>query len=176
MRKTKTAFLGVMTALALIFSYVESLVPIPIPVPGIKLGLANLMVVVLLFTVGTKEAFWMNLARILLSGFLFGNLFFHSVQHCRSLGKLWSDASAKKGQDVFPSSVSALPEVRPTTSARFGCGGSIGKSGSAFLCTDSNDYRGSDWISHWNHRCEIIQRLRRRKTDDRICRWKTCPK
>ena len=47
MRKTKTAFLGVMTALALIFSYVESLVPIPIPVPGIKLGLANLMVVVL---------------------------------------------------------------------------------------------------------------------------------
>ena len=73
MRKTKTAFLGVMTALALIFSYVESLVPIPIPVPGIKLGLANLMVVVLLFTVGTKEAFWMNLARILLSGFLFGN-------------------------------------------------------------------------------------------------------
>ena len=73
MRKTKTAFLGVMTALALIFSYVESLVSIPIPVPGIKLGLANLMVVVLLFPVGTKEAFWMNLARILLSGFLFGN-------------------------------------------------------------------------------------------------------
>ena len=88
MRKTKTAFLGVMTALALIFSYVESLVPIPIPVPGIKLGLANLMVVVLLFTVGTKEAFWMNLARILLSGFSVWKLFFHSVQHCRSLRKL----------------------------------------------------------------------------------------
>lgn len=72
--KNKTAYLGVLTALALIFSYVESLIPIPVPVPGLKIGLANLMVVFLLYTTGPKEAFLLNLVRVLLSGFLFGNL------------------------------------------------------------------------------------------------------
>ncbi|MDY3917647.1 MAG: Gx transporter family protein [Candidatus Limivivens sp.] len=72
--KRKTAFLGVMTALALIFSYVESLIPVPIPVPGIKLGLANLMVVLLLYLVNAREAILLNLIRVVLSGFLFGSL------------------------------------------------------------------------------------------------------
>ena len=43
--KKKVAFLGIFLALALIFSYVEMLIPIPLGVPGIKLGLANIVVV-----------------------------------------------------------------------------------------------------------------------------------
>lgn len=70
----KTAFLGVMTALALILSYVEALVPVPVPVPGMKLGLANLAAVLLLYMAGWREALLVNLARIVLAGFLFGNL------------------------------------------------------------------------------------------------------
>ena len=61
-------------ALALVLSYVEALVPVPFPVPGIKLGLPNLMTVLLLYTYGWKEALLVNLLRILLNGFLFGGM------------------------------------------------------------------------------------------------------
>lgn len=73
--KSKAAYFGVFTALALIFSYVESLISIPFKVPGIKLGLANLVIVVVLYKMGTKEAYILAVIRVVLSGFLFGNLF-----------------------------------------------------------------------------------------------------
>ena len=71
----KAAYFGVFTAFALIFSYVETLIPIHFGVPGIKLGLANLLIVVFLYKYGVKEALLLSVVRILLSGFLFGNLF-----------------------------------------------------------------------------------------------------
>ncbi len=71
----KTAELGFCLAVALILSYVESLIPISFGVPGIKLGLPNLVVVLLLYRQSAKEAILVNAARILLAGFLFGNLF-----------------------------------------------------------------------------------------------------
>ena len=70
--KNKTAYFGVFTSLALILSYVETLIPISFGIPGIKLGLANLVIV--MYTYGEKEAFLLSVTRILLSGFLFGNL------------------------------------------------------------------------------------------------------
>ena len=72
--KNKTAYFGVFTSLALILSYVETLIPISFGIPGIKLGLANLVIVIVLYTYGGKEAFLLSVTRILLSGFLFGNL------------------------------------------------------------------------------------------------------
>ena len=72
--KNKTAYFGVFTSLALILSYVETLIPISFGIPGIKLGLANLVIVIVLYTYGGKEAFLLSATRILLSGFLFGNL------------------------------------------------------------------------------------------------------
>lgn len=72
--KNKTAYFGVFTSLALILSYVETLIPISFGIPGIKLGLANLVIVIVLYTYGEKEAFLLSVTRILLSGFLFGNL------------------------------------------------------------------------------------------------------
>lgn len=69
------ALYGMLIALAFIFSYVEAMVPIPIPVPGIKLGLANLVTIVGLYTVGIPGSAVVALIRILLMGFTFGNLF-----------------------------------------------------------------------------------------------------
>ena len=46
--KNRAAYFGVFTALALILSYVETLIPVQFGIPGIKLGLANLVVVIVL--------------------------------------------------------------------------------------------------------------------------------
>ena len=73
--KTKVAFFGVFTALALIFSYVESLIPIHMGIPGVKLGLANLIVVIALHKMRIKEVYMLSIVRIVLTGFMFGNLF-----------------------------------------------------------------------------------------------------
>lgn len=75
MRGRKVAIFGVFTALALIFSYVELLIPINFGIPGAKLGLANLMTVLVLYKMGIKEALALSVTRIILSGFMFGNLF-----------------------------------------------------------------------------------------------------
>ena len=51
---TWVATYGMLIGLAFIFSYVEAIIPIPIPIPGVKLGLANLVTIVGLYTVGVK--------------------------------------------------------------------------------------------------------------------------
>ena len=66
---------AILTTLSLIFSYVEALFPLSLAVPGIKLGLANIVVVLALYTAGKRTAFLVNLLRILLAGLLFGNAF-----------------------------------------------------------------------------------------------------
>ncbi len=71
----KTAALGVLLAFALILGYVETLIPFSFGVPGMKLGLANLAVVLTLYLSGVKEAFWIDILRIVLSGFLFGSMY-----------------------------------------------------------------------------------------------------
>ena len=72
--KKKTAYLGVMLALALICSYVEVLIPVPIGIPGIKLGLANIVIVFAMYSLGIKEAFLLSVMRVTISGFMFGNV------------------------------------------------------------------------------------------------------
>ena len=69
------------TAIAMIFSYIESLLPIPFPVPGFRLGFANIAILAVLYLYGIKEAFIVNIVRIVLSSLLFGNInsFFFSM-------------------------------------------------------------------------------------------------
>lgn len=64
---------GLLIALAFILSYIENLIPIPLPIPGIKLGLANLVVLTALYSLGAKEAFVLSILRIILVGFTFGS-------------------------------------------------------------------------------------------------------
>ncbi len=73
--KNRAAYFGIFTALALIFSYVETLIPIRFGTPGIKLGLANLVTVIVLFRTGWKDALLLSVTRIILAGFMFGSLF-----------------------------------------------------------------------------------------------------
>ncbi len=72
--KTKVAYFGLFTALALIFSYVETLIPIQFGIPGVKLGLANLVTVLALYKMGTRDALTLVFVRVLVSGFLFGSM------------------------------------------------------------------------------------------------------
>lgn len=99
----KTVELGFFLALALILAYVESLIPFSFGIPGIKLGLPNLIVLLLLYRenadqnntdqrggisqreihqidsdqsrMNQKDAILVNVLRIVLSGFLFSNLY-----------------------------------------------------------------------------------------------------
>lgn len=69
-----TAVYGMLIGLAFIFSYLEAIVPIPVPIPGVKLGLANLVVIVGLYTIGIPGTIAVALIRIVLVGFTFGNV------------------------------------------------------------------------------------------------------
>lgn len=71
----KTAFLSMLTGAALMLSYVEALLPLTPGIPGIKLGLANLAVVLCMELYGRRDALLVNVARVLLSSFLFGNMY-----------------------------------------------------------------------------------------------------
>ena len=68
------ATLGLLAALALIFSYVESLLPAPGP-PGVKLGIANIVVVIVLYRYSVKEAAAVNFLRVAIAGLLFTGLY-----------------------------------------------------------------------------------------------------
>ena len=70
----RVALSSVMTTLALIFSYVEALIPFNFGIPGIKLGLSNLVILIALYRLGAGYAFTINMIRILLSGLLFGGV------------------------------------------------------------------------------------------------------
>jgi len=73
-KTNKLTMYGLLVALAFIFSYIESLIPINLGVPGIKLGLANVVVMIALYKLGVHEAFSLAIVRVLLTGFTFGNL------------------------------------------------------------------------------------------------------
>ena len=69
-----TATLGLLLAFALILGYVETLIPFPFGVPGMKLGLPNLAVLLVLYLFGAREALLVNICRVCLSAFMFGSL------------------------------------------------------------------------------------------------------
>ena len=75
MKSKKIAYYGLCIALAFVLSYVESLFPTFIAVPGVKLGLTNLVVLIALVKIGKKDAFFINMIRILLVGLTFGTAF-----------------------------------------------------------------------------------------------------
>lgn len=67
----QVAFYGVFTALALLLGYVESLIALPLPVPGAKLGLPNLVILLALYLLGPKAAGGLTVLRVVLSALLF---------------------------------------------------------------------------------------------------------
>lgn len=74
MTTRQAAYCAMLTALAMIFGYVEALIPFGFGIPGVKLGLANIVIVLALYILPTYQAFAIQLMRIVLVSFLFGNL------------------------------------------------------------------------------------------------------
>ena len=72
MKASKVARYGLITALALVLSWLESLLP-PLGVPGVKLGLPNLAIVFALYRLGFRDACVISLVRVALVALLFGN-------------------------------------------------------------------------------------------------------
>ena len=71
MKTKRIALFGMLVALAFIFSYIEHLIPLPLPT-GVKLGAANIVILCALYFLGWKEAMAVSAVRIVLSGFAFG--------------------------------------------------------------------------------------------------------
>lgn len=71
MKSKQIALFGMLVALAFIFSYIEYLIPLPLPT-GVKLGAANIVILCALYFLGWKEAMAVSGVRIVLSGFAFG--------------------------------------------------------------------------------------------------------
>lgn len=80
-RLRRMTTLSLLFALAMIFSFVESRLPTFIPIPGVKLGLCNVVVIFALLRLGAPSAIGVSLLRVLLSSILFGNMaaFFYSL-------------------------------------------------------------------------------------------------
>lgn len=69
----KVSFCAILVALALVFSYVEAMIPFNFGIPGIKLGIANLVIVIGLYLLKPHEVLIISVVRILLAGFMFGS-------------------------------------------------------------------------------------------------------
>ena len=73
MNTRKISLYGMLLALAMVLSYVEAMIPINIGVPGVKLGLPNIVTVIGLYSIGVWPTLLISALRILLVGFMFGN-------------------------------------------------------------------------------------------------------
>lgn len=69
----RVAGVGVFVALAMVFSYIEVLIPFSFGIPGVKLGIANIVVVTGLYLLKPQDVFMVSMVRVLLMGMLFGN-------------------------------------------------------------------------------------------------------
>lgn len=111
--KTISEF-SIYTALAFIFGYIESLIPMPVPFPGMKLGLANLIVVIVLYKKNFRAAITLSFLRIFLTAFTFGNLFSlayslaGSTLSILTMGLLKQIHTKNKESFLSPVSVSAI--------------------------------------------------------------------
>lgn len=73
-KSKKAALFGLMIALAFVLSYLESLIPFHFGIPGIRLGLANSVVLTALYIMPKKDAFLISILRIILAGFTFNGV------------------------------------------------------------------------------------------------------
>ena len=74
MNVRKMALIGILTAIAIALSVAESFIP-SIGIPGVKLGLANIVILIVLYEVGILEAVLINLLRVVVTGLIRGTIF-----------------------------------------------------------------------------------------------------
>lgn len=95
---------SIYTALAFIFGYIESLIPLPVPFPGMKIGLANLVMMIVLYRKNFRYAFGISMLRNLLNAITFGSLFSLLYSLAGSVLSLIAMAGLKKVRRARPKS------------------------------------------------------------------------
>ena len=105
------AFCGVMAALAISLGYLEYLIPFSVGIYGIKLGLANLAILALLYITDIKHALAVHLIRIVVCGILFGNAVAFAYSAVGGILSFAAMAMLKKSEKLSPIGVSILGGV-----------------------------------------------------------------
>ncbi len=98
--RNKTARYALLTALAMVLSWLESLLVFPGLLPGMKVGLTNIVVLFALYRMGLRDAVWISLARVLLASMTFGNAYSFSYSLAGAALSLAVMAGLKK-RDKF---------------------------------------------------------------------------
>ena len=111
MKGRKIALYGLLTAAAMVLSYMEAQIPAFFVVPGMKLGLTNVVVLTALYRMDRRDALFLNLARIVLVGFTFGNLFSMLYSLAGGLLSFLAMAAGKKSGKFSMVGVSVLGGV-----------------------------------------------------------------
>ena len=107
-KSKRVATLALCIALAFTLSFLESLIPINIGIPGVKLGLANSVVLVALYLLSKREAFAISMVRILLSGLLFSGAFSLIYSFAGGILSFVVMVAAMKSKKLSPLGVSVL--------------------------------------------------------------------
>lgn len=97
--ESDVALYGMFISVAAVMSYVEALIPLRLPAPGMKLGLANIVILWTLYAMGIRPAAVINVLRVLLVGFLFGNFYsivFSFAGAAASLGVMFALKKTKR--------------------------------------------------------------------------------
>jgi len=111
MKTKRLTMYALLVALALILSYLESLVPLSFAVPGIKMGLPNIVIVFALYKLGFKAAGYISLIRVVLVSILFGNvmsMIYSLAGAVLSLAVMWALRKSGKFSSVGVSVAGAL--------------------------------------------------------------------
>ena len=75
MKTKRLTLLSIMLSISIVLSIVESMIPLPIVVPGVKIGLANVVTIIIMYLYGDRDAFLILILRIVLVGLLRGSIF-----------------------------------------------------------------------------------------------------
>ena len=140
MSAKKTAFYGMFLALALVAGYIEQLIPINLGIPGVKLGLANIVTMLLLYIVGVPAACLISVLRILLSGFLFGSGFAMVYSAAGAAMSMLVMALLKKTKKFSSVGVSVAGGIFPQRRTDYRCHDCIGNKGISLLSPNFNPF------------------------------------
>lgn len=74
MKTKQITQLGLLLSISLVLGYLESLLPVMVAVPGVKIGIANIVTMLVLYNMGGKQAFFIMLLRVVIAGFLYSGV------------------------------------------------------------------------------------------------------
>lgn len=105
------AMYGMFLAVALVVSYLESLLPLFVAVPGVKLGIANAVIMLVLYRLGARPALILSVLRVVLAALLFSGLFTMLYSLAGALCSLFGMILLKKTDAFSPVGVSVVGGV-----------------------------------------------------------------